>query len=85
MGKSSLRVLSIDQAAEILPLSKWTLYRLAKAGEAPFHKRGGRWMAVEEDLLEWVRERPKRAEPMPDPMPVSKNPPKFTWADGLCE
>ena len=75
MSKSESRILSIEQAAEMLPLSKWTLYRLAKAREAPFHKRGGRWMAVEQDLLEWVRGRPKRA----DPMPSSKNPEKFPW------
>ena len=72
MAKSRLRVLSIDEAAEILPLSKWTLYRLANAGEVPFQKRGGRWMAVEDDLLEWIRQRPVRAKPMPDPMPAGR-------------
>lgn len=66
-----MRVLSIKEAAEILPLSKWTLYRLAERGEAPFRKRAGKWMATEDDLIEWVRtgERGTTAKPMPDPMP----------------
>lgn len=69
-----MKVLTIAEAAEILPLSKWTLYRLAERGEAPFRKRGGKWMAVEDDLLEWVRtgERGTRAAPMPDPMPRAR-------------
>ena len=66
-----MKVLTIAEAAEILPLSKWTLYRLAERGEAPFRKRAGKWMATEDDLLEWVRtgERGTTAKPMPDPMP----------------
>lgn len=68
-----MKVLTISEAAEVLPLSKWTLYRLAERGEAPFRKRAGKWMATEDDLLEWVRtgERGTTAKPMPDPMPKS--------------
>jgi excisionase family DNA binding protein len=65
-------ILSIDEAAELTPWSKSTLYRIAPAEDSPFHKRGGRWVTTESDLLEWARTGPKprnvRAEsPMPRP------------------
>lgn len=68
-----MKVLTIAQAAEVLPLSKSTLYRLALSGESPFRKRGGKWMATENDLLDWVRAgevAPRRSSG--DPMPASK-------------
>lgn len=70
-----MKVLTISEAAKALPLSEKTLYRLALSGEAPFRKRGGRWMATEEDLLEWIRtgERGGRARTA-DPMPPSRGP-----------
>jgi excisionase family DNA binding protein len=66
-----MKVLSIAEAAKVLPLSRATLYQLAQSGEAPFRKRAGKWMATEADLIEWVRtgERGNRAAPMGDPMP----------------
>lgn len=66
-----MRVLSIKEAAEIMPLSKWALYRLAESGDSPFRKIAGKWMATEEDIVAWVREgQPSpKAKPMPDPMP----------------
>jgi excisionase family DNA binding protein len=69
-----MKVLTIAEAAKVLPLSKTTLYELAQAGETPFRKRGGRWMATEDDLIEWIRtgERETRAKPMPDPMPTAR-------------
>ena len=68
-----MKVLTIAEAAEVLPLSEKTLYRLALRGESPFRKLGGRWMAVEDDLIEWVRSgsiRTRLADG--DPMPESK-------------
>jgi len=52
------RVLTLAQAAEIVPLSRSTLYRVAEAGadDCPFWKRGGRWLTIESDLFKWVRE-----------------------------
>lgn len=69
-----MRVLSIAEAAEIMPLSKWALYRLAESGDSPFRKIAGKWMATEEDIVAWVREGqlPSKAEPMPDPMPSGR-------------
>ena len=69
-----MRVLSIKEAAEIMPLSKWALYRLAESGDSPFRKIAGKWMATEEDIVAWVREGDlqERAKPMPDPMPSGR-------------
>jgi excisionase family DNA binding protein len=70
-----MKVLTITEAAEVLPFSKWTLYRLAENGEAPFRKRAGKWIAIEDDLIEWVRtgERGERRS-APDPMPPTVAP-----------
>jgi predicted DNA-binding transcriptional regulator AlpA len=70
------RILSIDEAAQVTPFSKSSLYRIAAQGtdDSPFRKRRGRWIVVESDLLAWARsgERPKKREhhsesPMPRP------------------
>jgi hypothetical protein len=67
------RILTIEQAAEETPWSKTTLYREAPKEDSPFHKRAGRWVTTESDLLEWARTGPKprkvRAE---SPMPRSR-------------
>jgi len=71
----SERVLTLAQVYEekILPLSRSRLYEIAQeGGGSPFHKRGGRWMTVESDLLAWVRagEKPSsRRSAGGDPMP----------------
>lgn len=63
-------VLTIAQAAEIVPLAKSTLYRLAREGEAPFRMRKGRWMVLKSDLLSWVREGDHKPRlPSNNPMP----------------
>jgi predicted DNA-binding transcriptional regulator AlpA len=71
------RILSLSQAAEIVPLSKSSLYRVASAGteDSPFHKRAGRWMTTESDLLAWVRNapRPKPRKPAENPMPIRRS------------
>lgn len=72
------RILSLAQVHEmnLLPLSKSTLYEVAREADSPFWMRGGRWMTVESDLKDWVRKGQKRgrynrergyAEPMPSP------------------
>jgi hypothetical protein len=64
------RILSIEQAAEILPLSVSSLYREAPKPDSPFWKRAGRWMTTEPKLLEWVEsgEKPQRDPISRDPM-----------------
>lgn len=52
------RILSLTQVVEegIVPLSKSRLYEIAQTEpDSPFHKRSGKWMTVESDLLKWVR------------------------------
>lgn len=70
----SERILSIEQAASETPWSKSTLYRIAPDEDSPFHKRGGRWVTTESDLLEWVRTGPKpRSAEVGSPMPKPRS------------
>lgn len=52
------RVLSLADAAEVVPLSQKTLYRVAQSGQGPFRKVEGRWLVYANDLHEWVRSHP---------------------------
>ena len=52
------RLLSLADAAVVVPLSQKTLYRVAQSGRGPFRKVEGRWMAYADDLHEWVRSHP---------------------------
>jgi excisionase family DNA binding protein len=47
--------LTIDQAAEFLSLSKYTLYGLVQRREVPFAKRGKRLYFTKADLTDWVK------------------------------
>lgn len=60
------RLLTIAQAAEVVPLSSKQLYRVAARPGGPFRKVEGRLMVYEDDLHRWVRSHPtggKRLEP----------------------
>jgi hypothetical protein len=68
-----MKVLTLADAAEVVPLSKKTLYRVAARGDGPFRKREGKWLTTEEDLIEWVRTGDRgRPDPQPDPMPRTR-------------
>lgn len=54
-------LLSLADAAEVVPLSEKTLYRVAQSGSGPFRKVERRWMVYEDELHEWVRSH--RGEP----------------------
>lgn len=47
--------LSIDDASEILDLSKPSLYIKARKGELPSHKKGGKLYFFKSELLAWVK------------------------------
>jgi excisionase family DNA binding protein len=49
------RILSIEEAAEILKLSARQLYRVAREGRGPFRKIEGRWRCYESELHDWFR------------------------------
>lgn len=51
-------LLTVAQAAAVVPLSAKQLYRVAKIAGGPFRKVEGRWMAYADDLHRWIREHP---------------------------
>jgi hypothetical protein len=51
-------LLTVAQAAAVVPLSVKQLYRVAKIAGGPFRKVEGRWMAYEADLHRWIKEHP---------------------------
>jgi len=55
-------VLNVDQAAEFLGFSAYTVREKARSGEIPGRKVGREWRFSREQLLEWLRagEVPKR-------------------------
>lgn len=71
----SERILSIEEAAEIVKLSPRQLYRVAREGGGPFRKIEGRWRCYESELHDWVRSHAPRQrstisrDPMPGPVP----------------
>jgi excisionase family DNA binding protein len=48
-------LLSLAEAASVVPLSEKTLYRVAQEGRGPFLKVEGRWIVYEDELHEWVQ------------------------------
>lgn len=68
------RIVTLKEIADerLIPLSLSALYHAAAAGDGPFYKVRGKWMAIESELKAWVREgdrggsRPRsRGNPMP--------------------
>jgi excisionase family DNA binding protein len=62
------RVLSLADAAKVVPLSQKTLYRVAQSGRGPFRKVERRWMVYADDLHEWVRSHPTGEPPGASPL-----------------
>lgn len=68
------RVLTIEEAAGIVPLSVRQLRRVAVRGGGPFRKVESRWMVYESELHDWVRSHKPRErdsisrDPMPGPV-----------------
>jgi excisionase family DNA binding protein len=54
MAKREMQILTIDEAATLLRITKRTLYRLR---EIPRVRIGHRWMFLKEDVEEWVHSR----------------------------
>ena len=51
-----MKTMNIDQAAEFLCLSPYTLRVLVKAGKVPGAKVGGEWRFTDESLEEFMRD-----------------------------
>ena len=50
-------VLTIDELAEYLKISKSTLYKLAQEGSVPGQKVGKHWRFHKDAVDEWLRQR----------------------------
>jgi excisionase family DNA binding protein len=53
----SIRLLTLDEAAALLQVSKRTLHRMIKINELPAFKVGGQWRLRETQLRQWVEHR----------------------------
>ena len=63
------RLLTIAEAAEVVPLSAKQRYRVAEREDGPFRKVEGRLMAYAADLHRWIREHPTGSKPAESPAP----------------
>ncbi len=61
-------VLTIDELAEYLKISKSTLYKLAQEGSVPGQKVGKHWRFHKDTVDEWLCQR-KRSNPSAGPEP----------------
>jgi excisionase family DNA binding protein len=62
MGQEEKLALSIDQAAECISVSPWTIRKWIKTGKLQGIKLGARTCVTREALLKLVQESPKVAE-----------------------
>jgi excisionase family DNA binding protein len=54
-GMETTRFLSVDDAAELLSISKRTIYGFVQQGRIPYRKAGRRVLFLESELLEWTK------------------------------
>jgi len=50
-------VLTLEEVAGYLRLSKKTIYKMARKGELPAFKAGNHWRLTRPELEEWIRRR----------------------------
>ena len=53
----NIRLLTLNEAAELLQVSTRTLQRMIHSGEMPALKVGGQWRVREAQLRQWVENR----------------------------
>ncbi len=58
-GDKKIDVLTVDEVAKLLKLSKITIYRLIKTGEIPAYKVGASWRINKEDLENYIESKKK--------------------------
>jgi excisionase family DNA binding protein len=54
--ETSIRLLTLAEAASILKISKRTLHRMIQNRQIPAFKVGGQWRILESRFQEWVQE-----------------------------
>ena len=57
----NIRLLTLDEAAALLQVSKRTLQRMIKIHQLPAFKVGGQWRLRETQLRQWVEHRESKA------------------------
>lgn len=58
-----MKVLTVDEVASLLRLTRVTIYRMAKAGDIPALKVGKVWRFPEEEVEAWIHEKMHPADP----------------------
>lgn len=53
---TSIRLLTLAEAASILKISKRTLHRMIQSRQIPAFKVGGQWRILESRFQEWVQD-----------------------------
>ena len=56
MVNNNVEILTIEEAADFLRLSKRSVYRLLKEGKIPAAKLMHKWRFEKEQLREWIRD-----------------------------
>jgi len=56
MIKAGLDIMTLEEVAAYLRVTKRTLYRLAQEGVLPAFKLGGTWRFRREELNQWITE-----------------------------
>lgn len=49
-----IKIMRVEQVAEMLQFSKWHIYRLVNQNKIPFYKRGKTLFFVQEEIQKWV-------------------------------
>lgn len=55
------QLMTIEEVAQYLQVSRFTVYRLAKGRTIPATKIGHQWRFHKEEIDQWVRKRNRRA------------------------
>lgn len=79
---SNDKILTLDEAAKLLKLSKPTIYRKVKTGEIPAQKIGRSWRFLERDILNLVTSEKERPSGNAD---ILKTPLNLTEISRLCK
>ena len=58
-NSKDLKFLTLEQAAEILQVSKRTVHRLIQRKQMPGFKIGGQWRIRESEFKKWVEQNEK--------------------------
>jgi excisionase family DNA binding protein len=62
MTSGPVEVMSIDELAEYLKISRSTLYKLAQEGGLPGQKVGRRWRFHKGAIDDWLRQHPEHLD-----------------------